>query len=287
MLQQALNRHSQIVIPPETKYFFSFVGCSKLRQVQQIQRINADLQINLPVPAKKIISRSDACMIFDQMAFQYLRRLGRSGVAYFGDKTPEQTSRLARIRWLFPAAKFIFIYRDGRDVALSLSKVPWMDKDPPVNFIIWLYYYRILLKIQKDAGLDLHCVKYEDLVTDSVGEFRRILEFLQLPYEPAVSEGYGNTEGIPLREYAWKRRALEPITNERIGSWRFELSAVEIAFMESIGQSALASLGYDIRTRSSRRIAIGATAKLIVKVTKLLYRLPWQQLAAEILGGPC
>ncbi len=29
MVQQALNRHPQVVIPPETKYFFSFYGHSQ------------------------------------------------------------------------------------------------------------------------------------------------------------------------------------------------------------------------------------------------------------------
>ena len=43
LLQQALNRHSQIVIPPETKYFFSFLGHTRRCQHRHIDRLNADL----------------------------------------------------------------------------------------------------------------------------------------------------------------------------------------------------------------------------------------------------
>src|SRR5215831_4421176 len=43
MVQQALNRHSQIVIPPETKFFFSFYGHSLAQQARHVRRLNADL----------------------------------------------------------------------------------------------------------------------------------------------------------------------------------------------------------------------------------------------------
>jgi hypothetical protein len=178
MLQQALNRHSAIVIPPETKFFFSFLGRSRESQLKHLKRINADLQIGMPAPQQRIRSGPGARAFYDQMARLYLQKLGRNGDVHFGEKTPEHTGRLRLVRRLFPDAKVIFIYRDGRDVALSMTKVPWMDPDLYVNFAVWLYYYRILTQARSGEPPGLLCVRYEDLVTNPPEELRIILAFL-------------------------------------------------------------------------------------------------------------
>src|ERR1019366_3077340 len=74
MLQQALNRHSRIVIPPETKFFFSFFGQSKKRQARHLKRISADLGIDLPAPSRRICSVEDGRDFFEAMASQYISR---------------------------------------------------------------------------------------------------------------------------------------------------------------------------------------------------------------------
>jgi hypothetical protein len=111
----------------------------------------------------------------------------------------------------------LVIYRDGRDVASSLTKVPWMSPDLYVNFVVWLYYYRVVRRAMFGGMPNAHLLRYEDVVSAPEREFRQVLEFLDLPYERAVVEGYGNREGIPERELAWKARALERITTQRIG----------------------------------------------------------------------
>ena len=197
MLQQALNRHSQIVIPPETKFFFSFLGHSRERQVRHWQRINVDLQIDLPPPTKTIRSAVDARVWYEQMMQRYRERLGRKGIVYYGEKTPEHTGRLPRIQWLFPDAKIIFIYRDGRDVALSLSKVPWMQDDLYVNFLIWLYYYRILMRTRKETLLDLCCVRYEDLAADPAGNCGLSCNSSTCPMNPSSPKGMATAKAFP------------------------------------------------------------------------------------------
>jgi hypothetical protein len=94
MLQQALNRHSQIVIPPETKFFFNFYGQSRSCQRAHLKRLNADLEIEVPCPPRRVYEPESARTFYDEMAEMYLARLGRADVAYFGDKTPEHTGQL-------------------------------------------------------------------------------------------------------------------------------------------------------------------------------------------------
>jgi hypothetical protein len=282
MVQQALNRHSGIVIPPETKFFFSFLGHSRRVQLRHLKRLNRDLQINLPVPATKISSTTDGRAFYEAMAQQYLERLQRKDVAYFGEKTPEHTGRLPRIQQLFPDAKILVLYRDGRDVALSLTKMPWMCPDLYVNFLVWLYYYSVVRKIKASAHPNFYFARYESIVASPEKELGGILQFLGLPYEPSVAEGWGNREGVPEREYAWKEQALHKITRERIGVFQRELSSRQIEILERLGRQALPSLGYELLTDGNKSLSPAFLLKLMYGFSRFAYRLPWHSVASEL-----
>lgn len=285
MVQQALNRHSAIVVPPETKFFFSFFGHSRERQLRHIKRLDEDLKINLPVPAARVRSAADGRRFYETMARQYVRRVKKRGAVYFGEKTPEHTGHLSRIRQMFPRAKILVLVRDGRDVALSLSKVPWMSSDLYVNFLVWLYYHRAVQAARAHAGSDLYFARYEDIVADPERELGGILQFLGLPYEPAVARGCGNREGVPDREFPWKSRALERISAERVGVFRRELGASEIETLERLGRHALTSLGYQLTADGKKRLSLGFLLKLSFNVSKLFYRLPWHAVVRELWEG--
>jgi hypothetical protein len=284
MLQQALNRHSQVVIPPETKYFFSFLGHSRRRQVRHIERLENDLQITLPRPAARVGSGAEGRAFYEDMARRYVGRLGRRGVACFGEKTPEHTGHLPLIRRLFPEARIVAIYRDGRDVAASLSRMPWMSSDVYVNFMVWLYYNRVLRGVRESGWSNLHWVRYEDVVADPAGELEKVLDFLDLPYEPAVADGCGNREGIPEREYAWKGRALNKISTDRIGTFRHDLTGPQVEILERLGKHTLHSLGYELTTDGCASLPPGFLLALACRMSRFVYRLPWQSVVNELFS---
>jgi hypothetical protein len=290
MLQQALNRHSRIVIPPETKFFFSFFGHPKRQQARHVARLNADLGIDLAVPPRRIRSVEEGREFYDDMATRYLDRQPKSDVAYFGEKTPEHTGRLPDIRRLFPDAKIVFLQRDGRDVASSLTRVPWMSPNLYVNFLVWLYYNRIIEREKRLALPNVYFARYEDIVADPEGELGAILDFLDLPYEPAVAEGHGNREGVPQRELAWKGRALQPITTRRAAAFTKELTPDQIRTLESMGGDALASLGYSLSSTGAEPLSAVFCASVAVGVAKLAIRLPWysayKDLLCRFVSGP-
>jgi len=282
MVQQALNRHSSIAIPPETKFFFSFLGHSKYNQLKHTERLNKDLNIHLELPQSGIRSDEDSRAFFGEMATQYVSGLQKDGVRWFGEKTPEHTGHLARIRQLFPDSKILILYRDGRDVALSLSKTPWMCGGLYVSFIVWLYYQRIIMRIRESGMPNLHFACYEDIVANPEKEFASILSFLDLPYERDVAEGQGNREGIPEREYLWKANALNKISPSRVGSFRNELSWTQIAMLERMGQQTLQSFGYPLLTDGKNRLSPGFLLKLSYKMAAFVAHLPWYSLVNEI-----
>jgi hypothetical protein len=283
MVQQALNRHSHIAIPPETKYFFSFLGHSRTCQLRHIQRLNADLRIELPTPSTAILSTGEARDFYEAMARKYVHRLPKQ-VESFGEKTPEHTGHLSRIQEVFPEAKILVLYRDGRDVALSLTRTPWMPAGLYVNFLVWMWYQRIVARAQQSAQPNFYFARYEDIVANPEKEFAGILRFLDLPYEQSVPHGCGNTEGVPEREYAWKARALEKITTERIGTFQRELSATDIGILERLGKQTLSAFGYPLMTGGKGSLSLSFLVKLACKLAAFFYRLPWHSLAHELFG---
>src|SRR5947209_11349722 len=101
MLQQALNRHSRIAIPPETA-FLTFLGLSPARQRRHVDRIATDLGIPLCVPERGVNGPEQARAFYGEMARLYVGRLGLAGVTHFGEKSPEHQRRLGRLRRVFP-----------------------------------------------------------------------------------------------------------------------------------------------------------------------------------------
>src|SRR5207302_4490013 len=139
----------------------------------------------------------EARSFYEDMSSQYVAGLGKKGVGHFGEKTPEHTGHLHAIQQLYPDAKILVLYRDGRDVALSLTRTPWMPAGLYVNFLVWLYYQRIVARVQQSAHPNFYFARYEDIVANPEKEFSGILQFLDLPYEQAVAHGCGNIEGVP------------------------------------------------------------------------------------------
>jgi hypothetical protein len=159
-----------------------------------------------------------------------------------------------------------------------------MSDDLYVNFVVWLFYNRIV-QYARSRPLPNACfLRYENIVTAPQREFRTVLDFLDLPYEAAVAEGHGNREGIPEREYAWKARALERITTERMGIFRRELSTDQIARLERLGGRALSALGYELTTDGKASLSFGFMLRLARGLARLVYGLPWHSLVNQLSG---
>ena len=66
---------------------------------------------------------------FYRNVYAWLMRINLDGDIRFAEKTPRNCFLLPFLSKCFSDARFIHIVRDGRDVALSLSKKPWFLAD--------------------------------------------------------------------------------------------------------------------------------------------------------------
>ncbi len=264
MLQMALNRHSRVLIPPET-HFFSLPYRSRRGQIMQWRRIQKDLGVDVAPPPRRLTRDESVWPYYVQLMDAYIHksRLDYESTGWVGEKSNDHTKRVDLIVRAFPDAKFLLVDRDGRDVALSLMKVPWMPHDLELCFALWLHYQRIQGRALQEHAGRIFRVRYEDLVTAPESWLRAITGFLGLDYEPEMARGSGNRRGIPDFEMGYKKQAIHPISTHRVGNWHRELSPGQVGRLERMGGRVLQALGYDLAaTLPARPLSLAEWARL-------------------------
>ena len=187
----------------------------------------------------------------------YARRFGKTRI---GDKTTATMQYIPLLRTIFPNARFVHLVRDGRDVAVSMMRLPsWDFRCVAAAAAHWACTVLGVRAEAADPDRYLE-VRYEDLVADPEAVLRRICAFIDLPWDPRMLRYHEHAssrleeirdsvapDGTPIPA-AIERRAhaltLEPPTLERIGRWREALSDAEQHEFEAIAGAVLAEFGY-------------------------------------------
>jgi hypothetical protein len=191
----------------------------------------------------------------------------------WGDKSPRYAVNMPLIKRTLPEARFIHLIRDGRDVALSALK--GRDPRPEKVEVTARRWKRRLARARGAAERVPYIeVRYEDLLTDTEAQLRRICEFTELAWDPAVMTYYERAEerlqemgdALPAqhpdrvegkeerrRSRRMKRHALAttPPDPDRIAVWRRRMDPASLAAFEEIAGDELAELGYELGSGAS------------------------------------
>ena len=144
----------------------------------------------------------------------------------FVDKLPLNTLFLPLLARLFPTAKFIFALRDPRDVVLSCFMQTFTLNEAMRHFLSLeetADFYAAVMGLGA-RSLDalpnrVHRVRYEDLVAGTEEEARRLLEFLGLPWDPAVLDVQATAKRRRINTPSYHQVA-RPIYGEARERWR-------------------------------------------------------------------
>jgi hypothetical protein len=146
---------------------------------------------------------------------------------------------------VFPEARIVNLVRDGRDVALSLLRVPF----GPANVWAAAHQWREAVDAGERAaermGADLLTVRYEDLVASPETVIPAVCEFLEIGYRPEMLAVEESPPGlIAAGQAAWFRELYGGISASSVGKWRRQMSRSDIALFESIAGAELERHGY-------------------------------------------
>ena len=138
------------------------------------------------------------------------------------NKTPLNLLRLGLIGALFPGARIIWCRRDLRDVVVSQHTMFFGEgniysTDQSDCAFAARQIERIGEAWRGASTLPILEVVYEDLVADLETHVRRIVDFLDLPWEPACLD-FQNTSRHVDTPSSWQVR--QPIYSTSVGRWR-------------------------------------------------------------------
>ena len=181
-----------------------------------------------------------------QAAFASVAEL--RGKQHLGSKDPSFWSYWPILPEVFgDRARYVCIVRDGRDVALSLSKLSWGEKSVYLAAKRWVSYLEALqtMREQLPPG-SVAVIRYEDFLADgdAAVAFLEDATGIELPADRRAAA----VHAIESNDYI-----------NRLYKWRRQMSARDVAIFEGVAQRWLAHYGYDV---TGGGIRLGPLARL-------------------------
>jgi Sulfotransferase family len=202
MVAQALNAHSNICVPHELQILFEYSNNgTRLFEIFKTRKnetfvaedfINA-IQGMCPHKFDEyfdyksfFMNQKYPILSLKELANSLYAEIAKSySKALFVEQTPWYGQRLDILNELFPAAKYIHMVRDGRDVSISFARTPWWNKDANLNLLRWDTEVKYIIGESKRIlnQNQMLQIRYEDYVIRPEFELRKICEHLEVDFE--------------------------------------------------------------------------------------------------------
>lgn len=269
LLRLMLNAHKNVCVPPECGFiqwlapkYLSAIFDKKtikefiadLKKTKKIETWNLDFsRLEEYIERKGSQSFQEVCMC----VIAFYASNGRSkSVKYLGDKNNYYIDYLDEILEIFPNAKFLFLIRDGRDVATSYVTInnsiidsdykPVLPNSIKKIALSWnennKKIHDFSLKIQPSQYMFL---KYEDLITEPLEMCKQICDGLGLEFDENMVH-FNQFNDEPKEFIQWKEKTLEKIDSKNLGKYKQVFSDEEIFEFNKIAEESLVKFGYEL-----------------------------------------
>ncbi len=188
------------------------------------------------------------------------RWLGDDDAICIGDKTPEHALAMEQLAELFPAARFIHIIRDGRDVCVSgwLFNRKWNPEaieSQGLTFSRFVAAYAEAWRGRVEAARAFgrahperyHELRYEVLHAEPEAEIARMLRFLEVDSSPEMVAKCREAGAFETWAHGRRRGEENPESFFRkgiVGDWRNHFDEAAEAAFAAAGGDLLKELGY-------------------------------------------
>jgi Sulfotransferase family len=263
LLRRIVDAHPDVAITKETHWIVQLLEdghaasteapvTPELLERLLSQRRFARLELD-PGRLERLVARQEPVSYAELVTAVYDLFGEQRGKRLVGDKTPRYVRHIPTLHQLWPAARFVHLIRDGRDVCLSVrnwdkdnrfvTRISTFEEDQVSTIALW---WEHLVRLGRDAGADLpadlyHEVRYERLVAEPAGACRELCEFLGVPYDERMLRFHeGRTKDDPGLD---AKSAWRPIT-PGLRSWRTEMAGGDIERFEAVAGDLLGELDY-------------------------------------------
>lgn len=181
--------------------------------------------------------------IYFQIYDQYL---SYSGKARWCCKSTFMIEHVAEIIKYYPQARFIFMTRDGRDVAVSAKKSIFNHFHIYYCAKRWQREQRLGLSwMTKLSSEQIMLLKYEELIADTATTVQKLCSFLDEQFESQMLEYYnfGEARKSGALSVSWENTS-KPVIKNNSNKYRSQLTPAEIIQFEAIALDEMLELGY-------------------------------------------
>lgn len=269
LLSMMLDAHSEIAVPLATGGFWYDLadrigGDAGVDSAAKLDAVVAEVCAHPRIARWRLTTApadiADQCRVG---AFASIVRAfhagyaAQEGKAHWANLDIATLDEMHRANAWFPNARFLHIYRDGRDVAVSNRTMPYGPGNLAECLDAWRVRVRTNLRMGAIVGASRYCaVAYEDLVARPEVTLRRICSFLGLAFEPAMLDSAARARAkIPAdRRWLWPKLS-QRIDAEGVSRWRRELNRTQQRVAERHAGELLRELGYPAAPVQGRSIA--------------------------------
>ncbi|PHR74604.1 MAG: hypothetical protein COA67_00585 [Lutibacter sp.] len=267
LLRLMLDSHSNICIPPESHFFLwlenKYGEWNNLLLDNYIEdlfnstkfetwNINKD-NLKLFLTDKNVLDYSH----LNSLIYYFYSLKTNNDIVYWGDKNSLWKEKLYKIKEYYPDAYYIYIIRDGRDVACSYKNLhkreikskyaPKLPQDISVIANSWVNnnnYVENYLKLINSKNIVQ--IKYEDLIKEPKKTLVSVLNMLKLDYMDKQLKYYKRPKNDiePELFFDWKEKLMQPPLTSNIGKYKKELSSNEIELFNNLAKEVLEKYSY-------------------------------------------
>lgn len=150
---------------------------------------------------------------------------------------------------------YIFLYRDGRDVALSFKKAIVGPKHIYCLAKKWKEEQQMSLEvIRKLPEHRYMTIRYEDFIVAPGNIMKELCDKLHVPFTEAVFDYFHSQESInTAKSGAMWRNVAKPIIGSNVKKYEKELSADDLRTFEQVAGDMLRTLGYPTGNQESKQ----------------------------------
>ncbi|RME46653.1 MAG: sulfotransferase [Caldilineae bacterium] len=249
LVQKLFAAHNQVYTCKETHYFehirrsgkkglllpLDFLRLSPRKVRFAYRFIEANNELRGTYDPRTIRTIRDAAQFFDHLMTTEARLRGKSA---WVEKTPPHLLHIPLIQRHIPAAQFVHVIRDGRDVVASLVdagiKFPgsWWEQYKNIEHAIQFYNQRLQKSLQY-CGQAAHIfVRYEDILADAEHIARCLYARTGLPETDFVLDLKKTHHLVVRQDEGWKQEHPDKIQNTHLVKFRRLFDETEQAQIE-------------------------------------------------------
>ena len=192
----------------------------------------------------------------------YDQYLAASGKERWACKSTFMIEQVAEVLLRYPDARFLFMVRDGRDVAVSARSSIFNHYHVYYSAQRWAREQRLGLSwLTRLPREQIMLLRYKELIREPEGTLRTLCGFLDEPFEQAMLAFHRTREaqksaGLSI---SWENTNL-PVISTNTGKYKDLLCDKDILLFEAIAYNELQELGYSLDNPLDRLEAMHAEA---------------------------